>query len=265
METALAPLTLHRPQPLDAVAAAGEAGYDLCGVQFRTYGQPASPLLDDPAFIVAVRRALSASGVSVLEVSNVVLDETFSAREAQAFATFAGAIVARVLQVVGWDDVVDRAVENLALVADLAADAGLGVVVEFMPYSQTKTLGDALHLVTEIGRPNVKLLLDSLHLFRSGGSVAEVAAVDPWRFGVIQLSDASAKAPAYEDLRPESIGNRLVPGTGEFPLYELLAALPVDLPISLEVPCAAVAELPHVDQARFVLDGFRRFLDEAPG
>jgi sugar phosphate isomerase/epimerase len=264
METALAPLTLHRPQPLDAVAASGEAGFDLCGMQFRTYGQPASPLLHDNEFIVAAKQALSASGVSVLEVSNVVLDGTFSAEEARAFATFAAAIGARVLQVVGWDDLVDRAVENLALVADLAADVGLGVVVEFMPYSQTKTLGDALQLVTEVDRPNVKLLLDSLHLFRSGGTVADVAAVDPHHFGVIQLSDAPTKAPAYEDLRPESIGNRLIPGTGEFPLHELLAALPGDLPISLEVPCAAVAELPRVEQARFVLDGFRRFLAETP-
>jgi sugar phosphate isomerase/epimerase len=264
METALAPLTLHRPQPLEAIAAAGAVGFDLCGVQFRTFGQPASPLLEDPDFVVATKQALSASGVSVLEVSNVVLDETFRGEEARAFAAFAAAVGARVLQVVGWDGVVDRAVENLALVADLAADIGVEVVVEFMPYSQTKTLGDALHLVSEADRPNVKLLLDSLHLFRSGGTVAEIAAVDPRYFGVIQLSDAPADAPAFEDLRPEAVGNRLVPGSGELPLYELLAVLPHDLPISLEVPCAAVAGLPHIDQARFVLDGFRRFMATAP-
>jgi len=264
MEMALAPLTLHRPQPIDAIEASGAAGFDLCGIQFRTFGQSASPLLYDPEFVVAAKRALSASGISVLEVSNVVLEEAFSVEEARAFATFAAAVGARVLQVVGWDEVVDRAVENLALVADFAADVGIEIVVAFMPYSQTKTLGDALHLVTEIDRPNTRLLLDSLHLFRSGGSVADVAAVDVHRFGVIQLSDAPAQAPAYEGLRPEAVGNRLVPGTGELPLHELLAVLPGDLPMSLEVPCAAVAELPHLDQARFVLEGFRRFLAEAP-
>jgi sugar phosphate isomerase/epimerase len=264
METALAPLTLHRPRQLDVIAAAGAAGFDLTGIQFRIYGQPLSPLLTDPEFLSAAKQALAASGVAVLEVSNVVLDESFLLEEARAFATFANAVGARVLQVVGWDDVVERAVENLASVADLAGDVGLDVVVEFMPYSQTKTIGDALRLVTETGRPNVRLLLDSLHLFRSGGSVAEVAAVDPRYFGVIQLSDAPALAPAFENLRAESIGNRLVPGTGELPLHELLAALPDDLPVSLEVPCAAVAELSHLEQARYVLDGFRRFIGEAP-
>lgn len=264
METALAPLTLHRPQPLEAIAAAGAAGFDLSGVQFRVYGQPASPLLYDPEFVVATTRALAASSISVLEVSNVVLEEDFLLEEARAFATFAAAVGARVLQVVGWDDVVDRAVENLAFVADIAADVGLEVVVEFMPYSQTKTLADALHLVTEIDRSNVSLILDSLHLFRSGGTVADVAAVDSRYFGVIQLSDAPSRAPDFENLRPESIGNRLVPGTGELPLRELLGVLPDNLPVSLEVPCMAVAGLPHVDQAGYVLDGFRRFLAEAP-
>jgi sugar phosphate isomerase/epimerase len=264
MEIALAPLTLHRPQPLDVIAAAGAVGFDLTGIQFRVFGQPPSPLLGDPDFAAAAKHALALSGASVLEVSNVVLDESFQIEEARAFATFARAVGARVLQVVGWDDVVDRAVENLATVADLAADAGVEVVVEFMPYSHTKTLGDALQLVIKTGKPNVKLLLDSLHLFRSGGTVAEVAEVDPGYFGVIQLSDAPALAPAFEDLRPESIGNRLVPGTGDLPLRELLAVLPNDLPVSLEVPCAAVAERSHVDQARYVLDGFRRFLAEAP-
>jgi sugar phosphate isomerase/epimerase len=232
-------------------------------MQFRTFGQQVSPLLFSPEFLADAKHVLSASRVSVLEVSNIVLDATFSIEEARAFAIFAEAVGARVLQVVGWDEVVDRATENLALVADLAADVGVDVVVEFMPYSQTKTLGDAMGLITAIDKANVKLLLDSLHLFRSGGSVADVAGVDPARFGVIQLSDAPLKAPAFEDLRPESVGNRLVPGTGELPLHKLLAVLPDGLPISLEVPCAAVADLPHVDQARFVLDGFRRFLSEA--
>jgi sugar phosphate isomerase/epimerase len=263
METALAPLTLHRPQPLDVIAAAGAVGFDLTGIQFRIYGQPLSPLLADPDFVIAANHALAASGVSVLEVSNVVLDEYFLVEEARAFANFAKDVGARVLQVVGWDEVVERAVENLASVADLAGDVGLEVVVEFMPYSQTKTLGDALRLVTETGRPNVKLLLDSLHLFRSGGTVAEVAAVDPRYFGVVQLSDAPALAPDFENLRAESIGNRLVPGTGQLPLHELLAALPDGLPVSLEVPCAAVAELSYLEQARYVLDGFRRFMGEA--
>jgi sugar phosphate isomerase/epimerase len=264
METALAPLTLHRPQQLDVIAAAGAAGFDLTGIQFRIYGQPVSPLLGDPDFVIAANEALALSGISVLEVSNIVLDENFLVEEAKAFAAFATAVGARVLQVVGWDGVPDRAAENLASVADLAADVGLEVVVEFMPYSETKSLSDALSLVTETGRPNVQLLLDSLHLFRSGGTVAEVAAVDPRYFGVIQLSDAPAHAPDFQNLRPESIGNRLVPGTGQLPLHELLAVLPNDLPISLEVPCVAVAELSHVEQARYVLDGFRRFLAEVP-
>ena len=53
METALAPLTLHRPRQLDVIAAAGAAGFDLTGIQFQIFGQPLSPLLHDPDFVVS--------------------------------------------------------------------------------------------------------------------------------------------------------------------------------------------------------------------
>ena len=153
------------------------------------------------------------------------------------------------------------AVESLAFVADRAADVGVEVVVEFMPYSQTKTLGDALSLVRATERSNVKLLLDSLHLFRSGGTVAEAAAVDPGYFGVIQLSGArrplSGVRESASGVDRESACPRNRSGCRCAKLW--LSCRTGSRSVS-RLPCAAVAELSHVDQARFVLDGFRRFL-----
>lgn len=261
MEISLAPLTLHRHDSLDAIAAAAGAGFDLTGIQLRVYGQPLPAALFEPAFAVATRDAIDREGISILEVTNLVLDENFRADEARAFVDYAAAIGARFVQIVSWDDDAGRAAENLAKAAALAADAGIAVIFEFMPYSGTKRLGDAVALLAAAGSANVRLLLDSLHLFRSGGSVEEVANVDPSLFAVIQLSDAPLRAPNFDGLRPESIGNRLVPGSGELPLRELLAALPSGLPISLEVPCREVEELSSLEQARFVLEGSHRFLD----
>jgi sugar phosphate isomerase/epimerase len=221
--------------------------------------------LNDRDFLLATREALGRAGIPVLEVSNLVLDETFRAEEAETFVAFAAAVGARLVQVVGWDQSIDRTIENLAAVADLAADVGLDVVLEFMPYSETRTLDDALRTVMATGRRNVRLLLDSLHLFRSGGDVASVAAADPEYFAVIQLSDAPLKAPDPVNLRAESRTSRLVPGAGELPLHELMAVLPKDLPISLEVPCLATRGLSFSGQAAFVMEGFRRFLAEETG
>jgi sugar phosphate isomerase/epimerase len=263
MELALAPLTLHRPHPLEAIDAAAAAGYDLTGIQLALYGQPLSPLAHDPEFLSAARVALQRGGIAPLEVSNVVIDEEFRPETARAIVDFAQDVGARVVQAVCWDPVFDRAVEHLARTAEMAEGAGLLVAFEFMPYSATKTLVDAVELLGATGRDNLRLLLDSLHFFRSGGVVSDLAAVDPGLFGVIQLSDAPLAPPADGQLRPESTGNRLVPGTGELPLRELLGALPGGLPISLEVPCRAIAELSLPEQASFVLEGSRRFLEGA--
>lgn len=266
MEIALAPLTLHRPHPLEVITTAAEAGYDLTGIQLGLYGQPLSPLANDPDFLAAAAKALKSGGIGVLEVSNIVLDEHFQKGDATALVSFAAAVGARLVQVVGWDPEPERAAAHLAFAADFATDVGLDLAVEFMPYSRTRTLGDARALIAAAGRPNVKVFLDSLHLFRSGGSVAEVAALvaaDPGSIVVIQLSDAPRSAPAPEQLRPESVGDRLVPGEGELALCELLAVLPAGLPVSVEVPNRALEDRALLEQARVVLAGTRRFLEQA--
>ena len=63
-----------------------------------------------------------------------------------------------------------------------------------------------------------------MHFFRSGGTVADLEAVDPTLFGCVQLCDGTKEAPA--DLVQESRHGRLYPGDGDLPLRALLAATP---------------------------------------
>ncbi len=48
----------------------------------------------------------------------------------------------------------------------------------------------------------------------------------------------------------EARTGRLLPGEGALPLADLVAALPADLPLAVEAPCRATAELPAVERAR---------------
>jgi hypothetical protein len=41
-----------------------------------------------------------------------------------------------------------------------------------------------------------------------------------------------------------------LPGEGVLPLEELVAALPADVPLAIEAPCRATAELPALERAR---------------
>ena len=48
----------------------------------------------------------------------------------------------------------------------------------------------------------------------------------------------------------EARTGRLLPGEGVLPLKELVAALPPGLPLAIEAPCRATADLPALERAR---------------
>jgi sugar phosphate isomerase/epimerase len=85
------------------------------------------------------------------------------------------------------------------------------------------------------------LLIDAMHFFRSGGTAAELAALDPQLIGYAQLCDVPRK-PIVQDYMKEAMFGRMVPGSGELPLAEFVRALPRDVPIGLEIPMLAQAE-----------------------
>src|SRR6202011_5859268 len=81
---------------------------------------------------------------------------------------------------------------------------------------------------------------------------ADITALDPNVIGYVQLCDAPLKTKhlAYMD---EALYERMVPGTGELPLLDILAALPEGIVIGLEVPQRSLAEAgvgPHERVAR---------------
>ena len=90
-------------------------------------------------------------------------------------------------------------------------------------------------MIDHIGKGRCRLLIDSMHFFRSGGTVEKLEALDSDLIGYAQISDA----PMLSDGRTymeEAMFDRLAPGDGEFPLREWIAALPTEIEIGLEVP-----------------------------
>lgn len=91
---------------------------------------------------------------------------------------------------------------------------------------------------------NGKVLIDALHLFRSGGTVADVQAMDAHLIGALQLCDAPLQGPDPSDtpaILAEARAGRLPPLEGELPLVELIQVVPSTTPISVEVPMAPLA------------------------
>jgi sugar phosphate isomerase/epimerase len=82
--------------------------------------------------------------------------------------------------------------------------------------------------------------VDALHVQRCGVPLAALRAVDPALISYVQLCDAPLAAPgagpASADAVHEARAARLLPGAGQLPLRELLAALPDGIPVAVEAP-----------------------------
>jgi sugar phosphate isomerase/epimerase len=126
--------------------------------------------------------------------------------------------------------------DEYAELSELALAAGFEeVVCEFAPVMGIRNLQMALDLVRHVGRPNFRLLIDAMHYGRTNGNAAELAALDPALIGYVQLCDVPLIA-TDPDYIHEASCERKTPGEGELPLYDMLAALPRDVVLGLEVP-----------------------------
>jgi sugar phosphate isomerase/epimerase len=154
-----------------------------------------------------------------------------------------------------------RTFDQLAALVEIAAAAGVEVTTELAPGLTVADLPTALAAVRHVGRPNFRLLIDTMHLVRSGSGATDLAAIDPHLIGYIQLSDAPLAA-RYSTYFEEAMFERMAPTTGELPLLEVLRALPRDLPVGIEVPLRSQAEAGLGPRERLgpVVESARRLL-----
>jgi sugar phosphate isomerase/epimerase len=183
--------------------------------------------------------------------------------------------------------------DRLGALGERAAARGLSIDLEFLPWSPIPNLGAAISVVDACGVRTVGVMLDSWHFFRGGGQVSELTPDVVDRITGVQLNDAPLEpAPrgarerwdasqallgwarngwrtlgardlvrltrhAAQSASPELIGEtltrRLLPGEGELPVSELLAALKAGgcgAPVGVEVFNSELHRLPPREAAR---------------
>ncbi len=157
-----------------------------------------------------------------------------------------------------------RVLDRLCRLCELAARFELDVGLEFMGLSAAcASLSRALQLVERAGQPNLGIAVDALHLVRTGSTVAEISAIDASRFSYAQLCDGTHLGLS-SDYLDEAL-NRTVPGSGCFPLLDMLCALPGTLPLDVEVPATRLAKqgVPALQRAISAMEGSRRLVAAA--
>lgn len=128
-----------------------------------------------------------------------------------------------------------RAVDTLGAFCDLAADHGLKVAIEFCSLTPgCRSIRQAAWFVDQVGRANLGFSVCPMHLTRSGGTPEDVAALDAHYVLNGQINDGRG-LHASSDYFAE-VHDRELPGDGDFPLHEILSALPAATPIEVKIP-----------------------------
>lgn len=235
----LAHFTVLEVPPLELVSLAARVGYGAIGLRMHP-AFPGSPFYELPAGTTAskqMQRRLKDEGIQLYDVEVVNITEDFSSLSLTGLLEAASALGARRLTVGGDDPVRSRLVDHFGELCDLAAKFQMGVDLEGITWRHVRTVGDAGCVVATAGRSNGGVLVDALHLSRTGGMPRDLRTVPAHLIRSAQLCDAVALQPATrEAIIAEARSGRLPPGQGTLPLRDLLAELPVGTVLSVEVP-----------------------------
>ncbi len=259
----LAALTILDAGPAGQIRAAAEAGFTSVGLRLNPLVPTDQHVVGDVQKQQEIESLLRDTGMGVLEIGVFPLRPDTDMDKIAPIMAFSHKIGARYLVCPVEDPEPQRQVETFGRICELAESCALTGLIEFNPYSACPNLAAALALVTKAGAENAALVIDALHLSRSGGSPADLRGVAPSLLPLVHFCDAPPPLPgnrSVDELRAESRTARLLPGEGSLWLDELLDALPADVAISIEAPTARDAGLPAAERARLALEATRKVL-----
>jgi sugar phosphate isomerase/epimerase len=262
----LAPTTLMDSRPLDLIEAARDAGYD--GLGLRLYPSPKlpyHPVVGNTPLIRQMQRTLADAKLKVLDIYTFYLEPTTRLDDFSPALALGAEFGAGYALVQGADPNWSRLIDSFAGFCERARRFGLTASLEFVPQRDLATLGEAVRLITESGEPNAAICVDPLHLARGGGTPADLRHLDLRLLPYIQFSDGmlAEGEPDLDLAKRIGVGERRLPGQGMLPLADLLEFVPENLPLSVEVPRPADANMTDRDWARALIEETRRFIGRA--
>lgn len=260
-------LTVYGCHPLETVRIAAEIG--CAHVTFFTHsldfpGMPPAPpsLFADARLRKDVLACLDDHGLSIALIDGFGFDDggKIDRRAQLDIVCELGVRRVNTSSTLEWGATIDK----IGMLADLTAEYGLMLTIEAIP---TYTIGDlptALAVLEQVNRSNLKLLIDTMHIARTGGAEL-LARIDPELIGYVQICDGPAGMPSGEVYFDEALHQRQIPGEGELPLVEMMACIPEGIIASMEVPLRSLrqAGVSDAERARLSAVGSRKVLEAA--
>jgi sugar phosphate isomerase/epimerase len=234
----------------------------LYGFVLKQLGYQPFSLRDDPGLRRELLAAMDDRGVSISLGEGLLIAPGVDVRSYAADLDIMAELGIPRINTVSLEADRARTFDELAALTDLAADRGIVTSVEPVPGLAIADLPTAMAAIEHVGRKEISLLIDTMHVARSGASADDLRSLPAERIGHVQLCDVPLRSTKEHHYAEEAMYHRLPPGEGELPLAEMLAALPHDRVVGLEVPMLSRAEagvsaydriLPCVENARALL------------
>lgn len=239
-EITLAHLTAIDLPPPKLIEAAAKAGFDGVGLRLIrvTDTSPGYPLMQDAEMMAQTHAALRDTGLRVSDIEFVKIEPNTEISSLLPFLDAGTDLGACEVICAPYDPELNRLADTVGRLSEEAQMRGLGVSLEFFPWTLVPDLRSALRIVDRAG-PDVGVLVDTLHFDRSDSTLEELRDVPLHRLRLAHLCDAPVQEKySTDDLLHAAREERLPPGEGQIDLVPILCALPDTLPIGIEVPMA---------------------------
>ena len=243
-ELGIEQLSLFGMPPVEQVRLAADVGCRCIGIGLtrlnycNPHSYPDWSLRSDPMLRREMVAAMRDAGVRISIVEGFAIQPGKDVRDLAPDLDIVGELGGERINLVSIDPDQARTFDGFAAMAEMAGERGIETTAEV---GTMLGFAAALAALRHVDRPNFRLLIDTMHYFRLGGSIAEFAALDPERVGYVQLCDVPLVS-TFESYREEALHERLAPGAGELPLAAFVRLIRPEVVVSLEIPQRSLAE-----------------------
>jgi sugar phosphate isomerase/epimerase len=224
--------------PIETIRAAAAGGWDMVGLWVEPDNWTDATTAD-------VCAALKETGLSPIDVEVIRLRPGPLDPVHLRILDIGLAVGAANALVISEDSDAGATAEKLAALCAHVAGTPLRIALEFGLFTEVKTIHAANAILDAVNHPSAALLIDTLHLSRSGGTPADVAATPPYRLTYAQICDAPALGPDTSDpdaILQEALWDRIQVGEGGLDVAGMIAALPPGIPLSVELRSRALEQ-----------------------
>jgi sugar phosphate isomerase/epimerase len=224
--------------PLDTVRAAAGAGFDMVGLWVEPADWTTATTRD-------VRAALADTGLPLLDVEVIWLKPDSLMDDHRKVIDVGAELGAANALCVSSDPDPGATTARFAELCRHADGSGIRLALEFGIFTEVKDLAAALTMLSSAGEPAGAVLIDPIHVDRSGTTAEALARIDPALLPYAQFCDARSERPDPADFDAviiDAIDLREQCGDGGLPLGAMYRALPARIPLSIELRSKALRD-----------------------